>query len=78
MLDTINYTRRELYMSTWDTHPDEMIGATDLDCENDLRGLTGDGAYRIDGYCSQPNVDRCSNCSLCNYGRDCHNNKVAK
>jgi len=27
-------------------------------------------------YCSQLGVDFCRNCSLVNYGRDCHNNPV--
>lgn len=27
------------------------------------------------GYCTQNNHD-CENCSLVNYGRDCHNNSV--
>ena len=29
------------------------------------------------GYCSQPTVPRCAECSLCNYGRDCQNQPVA-
>ena len=27
-------------------------------------------------YCSQQSVDFCRNCSLVNYGKDCHNNPV--
>ena len=27
-------------------------------------------------YCSQLEVDFCQNCSLVNYGMDCHNNKI--
>ena len=70
-------TRTELYMAANHLAADEIVGATDLECELDLRGITGGGAYEITGYCSQPTVTRCSECSLCNYGRDCHNNKVA-
>jgi hypothetical protein len=73
-----NLTRRELYMAVNQLHPDEIVGATDLDCENDLRGITGNAAYEIKGYCSQKKVDRCHNCSLYNYGRDCHNNPAAR
>ncbi len=57
--------------------PDEMPGATELECELDLRGLTGEGAYEIAGYCTQKGVERCAVCSLTNYGRDCHNNRLA-
>ena len=72
-----NMTRRELYMAVNRLCTDEVAGATELECELDLRGITGEGAYAIRGYCTQPAVARCSECSLCNYGRDCHNNKVA-
>jgi ribosome-binding protein aMBF1 (putative translation factor) len=27
-------------------------------------------------YCTQKSVARCIDCSLSNYGRDCHNNKI--
>ena len=33
-------------------------------------------ARREGFYCSQLSVDFCKNCSLINYGRDCHNNVV--
>lgn len=72
-----NMTRREVYAAYTGVYPDEMAGATDLECELDLRGLTGEGAYGIKGYCSQQSVERCAVCSLCNYGRDCHNNRIA-
>jgi hypothetical protein len=71
-------TRTELYMTANHLSPDEIVSATGLDCERDIRGITGEGAYAIAGYCSQPTVERCSLCSLCNYGLDCHNNPVAK
>ena len=70
-------TRHQLYMSANGLSADEIVGATALSCERDLRGLTGGGEYAMAGYCSQLTVDRCSNCSLCNYGRDCHNHDVA-
>lgn len=70
-------TRKDLYMTANNLMADEIVGATELECELDLRGITGGGAYAIKGYCTQPSVERCSMCSLCNYGRDCHNNKVA-
>jgi hypothetical protein len=40
-------------------------------------------ALRTDtGYCSKTDEDNsqhdCANCSLCNYGRDCHNNPIAE
>ena len=69
--------RKELYMTANKLMADEIVSATDLECELDLRGITGGGAYEITGYCSQKSVPRCSECSLCNYGLDCHNNKVA-
>ena len=72
------YDRKSLYLVAWDLTPDEIVGATELDCELDLRGITANGTYALKDYCSNPNVDRCSNCSLCNYGFDCHNNKVAQ
>ena len=72
-----NESRRVLYMTVHGLHPDEIVGATNLECENDLRGITGNGAYALPGYCSQLTVSQCSECSLCNYGRDCHNNTVA-
>lgn len=70
-------TRKQLYMQHNNLSADEIVSATDLECEGDLRGITGEGAYAIKGYCTQPTVERCSMCSLCNYGRDCHNNPVA-
>ena len=73
-----NYTsRRDLYIASSGIHPDEIVGATNLECELDLRGITGNGDYEIPGYCTNKAVARCSECSLCNYGRDCHNNPVA-
>lgn len=76
--DKNNMTRRELYCYSNQLMTDEILGASDLDCELDIRGITGDGAYEIKGYCTQKSVDRCRNCSLCNYNRDCHNNIIAK
>jgi len=76
-MKTENMTRRELYMAANKLYPDEIPGATELECELDLRGITGSGAYAIKGYCSQQAVARCSECAMCNYGRDCHNHKVA-
>ena len=70
-------SRTELYMVTNHLAPDEIVSATALECEQDLRGITGEGAYEIEGYCSQKSVGRCSECRLCNNGRDCHNNDVA-
>ena len=74
-----NLTRTALYIAVHDLFPDEIVGATALECEADLRGVTDAGrrGYAIPGYCSQPEVERCSECSLCNYGRDCHNYPVA-
>ena len=69
--------RTELYMMANKVMADEIAGATNLECERDIRGITGEGAYAIKGYCSHPNVARCAVCSLCNYGLDCHNNQVA-
>lgn len=63
-------TRRNQYMQKTGYHPDEIVGATNLECENELR--------RMDGYCTQLGVDRCLNCSLCSYDRDCHNAIVAR
>ena len=72
------FDRKTLYMAANNLTPDEIAGASELDCELDIRGITGGGQYAIDGYCTNLKVDRCSNCSLCNYGLDCHNNPVAK
>jgi hypothetical protein len=70
--------RTEMYMAVNKLWPDEIAGATELEMEQDLRGITGDGHYAMPGYCSQLSVSRCSNCSLTNYGRDCHNNPIAQ
>lgn len=78
MTDIILYrNRRDQYRTIHGLMPEETAGATDLECEMDLRGLAGGGAYALPGYCSQMAVPRCSECSLCNYGRDCHNQPVA-
>lgn len=69
--------RKDQYMAIHKLWPDEIAGSTDLDCEMDLRGI-GRNDYAIKDYCTQLTVDRCANCSLCNYGRDCHNNPVAR
>jgi len=71
-------SRKSLYMQANKLYPGEIAGATELECEQDIRGITGEGAYAIAGYCTQPSVARCSACSLCSYGLDCHNNKVAQ
>jgi hypothetical protein len=63
-------TRKAQYMDATETFPDELVGATQCDCEEALR--------RMPGFCTQPEVERCSECSLCNYGRDCHNERVAE
>lgn len=33
-------------------------------------------ARREPFYCSRLTVSNCKVCSLCNYGRDCHNNEI--
>jgi len=71
--------RTDLYLTANHLHADEIVSATEIEMENDLRDV-GDGegsGYSIPGYCTQKTVKRCSACSLCNYGRDCHNNQVA-
>jgi len=50
---------------------DECYGASDQEYEDAIRA-------EIPGYCSQLSVRRCSECSLCNYGRDCHGAKIAQ
>ncbi len=37
--------------------------------------MAGELITKDDDYCSQ-NRDRCGNCSLVNYGKDCHNHPV--
>ncbi len=63
-------TRGEAYDAIFGTFPDERAGAQDMEMEQDIRAS--------EGYCTQRAVERCSACSLCSYGRDCHNNAVAK
>lgn len=63
-------TRGEAYDACFGTFPDERAGARDLEMEQDIRAS--------EGYCTQRTIERCSLCSLCSYGRDCHNNAVAK
>lgn len=66
MYSTMN--RKEVYMATTGIFPDEIVGATALECENELRTAN---------YCDRRDVTRCAACPLCREGRDCHNNKVA-
>ena len=70
--------RRELYMYYHKLTPDEIVGATELDCELDIRGITGGGDYAIPNYCTNLAVKRCTECPLRNYIFDCHNNIVAR
>lgn len=63
-------TRGEAHDAYLGTFPDERAGAQDLEMEQAIRA-EGD-------YCSHRSAERCSLCSLCSYGRDCHNNAVAK
>lgn len=74
--DTMDYNRhnpandrKSVYMALSGYYPDEIVGATDAELEAEIRQTAG--------YCSQPTVPTCRKCSLCNYGLDCHNNKVA-
>ena len=62
--------RTSLYCALTGYYPDECAGASHLELENEIRTTVTD-------YCSQRSISRCSECSLCNYGRDCHNNPVA-
>lgn len=61
--------RTSLYCSLTGYSPDECAGASHLELEIEIR--------KTESYCSQQTESRCSECSLCNYGRDCHNNPVA-
>jgi hypothetical protein len=49
----------------------EILGGLEFS----LPGAT-EHARRESFYCAQLDVDFCRNCSLSNYGKDCHNNKV--
>ena len=62
--------RGEAFDALFGTFPDER-GTDHLEMEIAIRKETP-------AYCSQPSVERCSLCSLCSFGRDCHNNAVAK
>jgi len=62
--------RIEQYMAAYRIYPDECVGATEADCEAEIR--------RLPNYCTQLSVTRCAECSLANYGMDCHGNKVAQ
>lgn len=72
-------TRRQQYMDVYRLFPDEIVGATDIECEDDIRGVSKSpyGIQAPTGYCTQLTVARCSECSLSNYNRDCHNNPIA-
>jgi hypothetical protein len=70
-------TRIEQYMDVNNIYPDEVVGASELDAELDIRGITGRGEYAIPGYCSRLDVDRCTNCPLHHNGLDCHGHPVA-
>ena len=67
MYSTMN--RKEVYMAAAGVFPDEIVSATELECENELRTAAG--------YCDRRDVTRCAACPLSHDGRDCHNNKVA-
>ena len=71
-------TRKDLYLIYHRLTPEEIAGASDIEIELDIRGITGDGCYEIPNYCTNKSVYRCSECYLANYNRDCHNNIVAK
>ena len=62
--------RKELYMLYFKLTQEEVMKKSELDCELDIR--------KIPNYCTNLSVPRCSECSLTNYNRDCHNNIVAR
>ena len=62
-------TRKEQYAAMRQVWPDETAGLTDLEAEAGIRA-------EVDGYCTRKELAKCQDCSLVNYGRDCHNNRI--